>query len=156
MAYENVDVGSAKTAINQLKSSINYNSSKQILNDLGSNESWSANSKNNLKNAINTLINTRYKDLENYLEKCMTNLSKIESVKQMQAQNASYEGQINSKRTEYNNAKRQYDSMPDKSTPEAIRLKTKIDQLNRDINNLQNEKNKNGSNLASAQNGIDI
>lgn len=83
MAFKNVSASSLKQAVNACKNSIDYGTSKYILNNL-SNNVWEAESKNTLKNALKKLIDTRYKELEDYLNKCSEVVKLIEQYKEVE------------------------------------------------------------------------
>lgn len=156
MAYENVDVASAKTAINQCLNSLHHDYSSQMISDLKSNSNWISESKNTLINATETLVNVRYKELEEYLKKCLVNLDNIAKVQEMQSQGASYSSQIDNKRTELNRLNKQYSAIGDKTTPEVKDMKNKIDRLNSEIRTLDSKKNSTANDLASINRNIVI
>ena len=156
MAYENVDVTRAKNAINQCLNSINHTASSDLLSSLSGSTNWVADSKKNFSNAVDTLVNTRYRELEAYLKKCLTNLDNIEKVQQMQSQNASYSNQISAKEQELRTMNSKYNAMADKSTYEAQTLKNKIERTKTEIRDLNNKKSNNDSSLSNVNRSIDI
>lgn len=83
MAFKNVNVSSLKQSISSCKDAIDYSTTKYIINNLSSNV-WEAESRNTLKNALNKLIDTRYKELEDYLNKCSEVIRLIEQYKEVE------------------------------------------------------------------------
>lgn len=83
MAFKNVSVSSLKQAINSCKNAIDYNATKYIINNLSDNV-WEAEAKNTLKKALEKLVNTRYKELEEYLSKCLETIDLLEQYKEIE------------------------------------------------------------------------
>ena len=141
----NVDIESAKNAINACKNSINYSYSKGIVDSNGiSTSSWDANCNQVYKNALSKLINIRYKELEEELDNCLVILDNMSEVKALEGNSSYYGSEIESKKYELQELK----SIVEKSgTPnnqyEARQLmenKNKIRQLENEIQDLINEK----------------
>ena len=94
MAFENVSVVSLKSAINSCKQSINYSVTNELISNISSGNVWNFSAKNNLKNALNILCNTRYKDLIACLDKCSTVATYIEQYKEKELEIKGYQSQI--------------------------------------------------------------
>ena len=151
MAYENVDVQSAKNAINEIKSSINYSNTNEIISELSNNGIWNANAKNNLKNALTKLVDENYKDLQNSLDNYLSILDNIYLYKQKQAEYNNIQNQLNGKKntlTSVTNKDNQYKKNNQSYTQSAINnrnvkknTETDISNLNQELINLSNEMN---------------
>lgn len=105
MAFENVSVVSLKSAINSCKQSINYSVTNELISNISSGNVWNFSAKDNLKRALNTLCNTRYKDLIACLDKCSNVVSYIEQYKEKELEIRGYQSQISNL-----TAKMSYDS----------------------------------------------
>lgn len=96
MAFENVNIASLKGSINSCINTLNYNATNNIINNISNNNIWQTDSRNTLKKALETLKNTRYKNLKDYLYKCSTIAGYIEQYKAKEALIKSYQNQISS------------------------------------------------------------
>lgn len=94
MAFENINTELLKNALNNCINSINYSSSKQILDDIQGNNVWVCASRDNFKNALEKLINVRYKELEDKLKQYCALVDQIEKYKQVLDNNASLQAQL--------------------------------------------------------------
>ncbi len=94
MAFENINTELLKNALNNCINSINYSSSRQILDDIQGNNVWVCASRDNFKNALEKLINVRYKELEDKLKQYCTLVDQIEKYKQVLDNNASLQAQL--------------------------------------------------------------
>lgn len=81
MLFENIDAESLKQAINDCINSIDFTSTEQIIENLSNNTVWQSESKQVLSKALKTLVNTRYKELKEYLNECLTIANHIEEYK---------------------------------------------------------------------------
>ena len=90
MAFENINTELLKNALNNCINSINYSSSRQIQG----NNVWVCASRDNFKNALEKLINVRYKELEDKLKQYCTLVDQIEKYKQVLDNNASLQAQL--------------------------------------------------------------
>lgn len=156
MAYENVDVEKAKKAINDCLNSINHRQTSAMLSDLKGNSNWTASSKDTYLEAVDTLVNVRYKDLVDYLNKSLENLNNIEQVQKLQAQSKDSDTKLTGKRNELDIANKKYNAMEDKNSTEARQLKNRIDNIKSEMNNLQNSISSNTNDIASIQSKIEI
>lgn len=158
MAFENVNTVSLKNSINSCISSINYSSSKQIINDIANNDIWSTSSRDKLSSLLQTLINTRYKDLEKKLQNYLTIADKIEKYQQLANSVSSSEALLESLETELSDASRvnlTYQSQGKQDTKEAIENKKKMDEILDKINSNTSDVNKNKSELTKLKNSIE-
>ena len=62
MAFENIDVGKLRSALNECKSSLNYSTSKSLAGSIANSSIWQSSAQGNLKNALSKLIDERYKE----------------------------------------------------------------------------------------------
>lgn len=79
MAFENVNVNNIRSALNKCKLSIDYGSIDLLLNNLNNNKDWNSASKQNLINAINSLKNNRFRQLEHQINTYLTVLDQMDS-----------------------------------------------------------------------------
>ncbi len=68
--YTEVDVSKLEKAITELKNELKTDYIEEVLKDLSNSQNFQTNAINPLKNALETLIKTRYKELENMLDQC--------------------------------------------------------------------------------------
>jgi len=94
MAFESVNVASLKQSINACINSINYNSTNEIITSISNDNVWQTGARDNAKKALNRLVGTNYKQLTDYLNKCLTIVSYIEQYKEEQNKVQSYNSQI--------------------------------------------------------------
>ncbi|MBQ3475008.1 MAG: hypothetical protein IJH20_02430 [Bacilli bacterium] len=148
MAYENVDVNKARMAVNSCLNSLRHGACDNFLSGLRNSNEWVADSKSTFLTGIDTLANTRYVELKNYLNKCLVALDNIEKYQNLQNQTATYNSQIQGKRTELKNQKERYNKMDDKTTTEAKNTKKKIDTLESDIKSLSSKVSSNSTGMS--------
>lgn len=89
MAFENVNVDNLKSALNSCKNSINYSISKSLISSISNRNVWQSDSKMVLKNALDTLVNTRYRDLKNKISDYQTAVKYIEEYQELKKKNQS-------------------------------------------------------------------
>ena len=154
MAYENVNVESAKRAINNCLEDIKqrHTASDNILSTLPGSSEWVADSKATFLSAVDKLVNTRYDELTKYLNKCLTALDNIQQYKDLQSKAASYSTQIAGKTSAVIAMETLYIGLSDKTTDSAKKMKKDIDKLKQDIKELERLKN----NSTSSMSKIDI
>ena len=87
MAFENVNVVSLRNALINCQDRINYSRSKALINDISNPDVWQSDSQPILKEALEKLINVRYKDLENKLEDYKLACNYIEEYQELAKQN---------------------------------------------------------------------
>jgi|GEM_PF-7024939 len=97
--FYNVDVIVLRDALNSCKSALNYEISKEILSELSSDEIWQAQAKKRFTEALDTLHNTRYKDLEQKIDAYLQIADQIEQYQNLEIQNEKLSKQIET----YNN-----------------------------------------------------
>lgn len=93
MAYEEIDVMRLKNALITFKNSIDYSTSSNLLNSISNYSVWKSLSQTNLINSINKLINVRYYELNNEIDRYLQIVSKIEYYKSLQESNYSLESE---------------------------------------------------------------
>ena len=154
MAYDDISVTSAKNAIINCKNSLNYTKSQAILSGLNVSTYWDAESRTTFSNGIDLLINTKYKDLETYLDKCLTSLDYIEEYKGVQSDVDYYNDQINRKNQELDNKRYRYYCLSNKNSMEAYRLKSEMNDLSNDIDDLEYERDNSVEKLQEIEKNI--
>ena len=87
MSFEKVNVNSLKQALQSCKNALKTSKIKELASDVASDNSWQTDSKNQLKQALNTLANTRYKELEKTLDKYIQAASKIDQYQDLEREN---------------------------------------------------------------------
>ena len=85
MTFENVDVENLRKAINACIETLNIESLTELENSLSN--ICETESGKHLNESINKLINVRYKELKDYLEKCNTIVTYIEEYKKIEFEN---------------------------------------------------------------------
>lgn len=137
MAYENVSVTSARSAINSCLDTLNCSKSEAILSGLDVSTYWNASSRSTFSKAIDLLINTKYSNLKAYLNKCLTNIDNIENYKEVQSDVDSYNDQISRKSAELDNKRYRYYCLSNQDSAEGYRLKSEMNDLSDEIDNLK-------------------
>lgn len=92
MAFENIDVTSLRGAIYACRDSLNYNTTKELVNTFSNEDGSSVQSK--LKSSMQKLMDLRYKELENYLDNCIEASNKIEEYKMIEKEKQQYEKEL--------------------------------------------------------------
>ena len=87
MAFENVNVVSLRNALNNCEDRINYSRSKELINNISNPNVWQSDLQPILKEALEKLINVRYKDLESKLEDYKLACNYIEEYQELAMQN---------------------------------------------------------------------
>ncbi len=87
MDFKDVDAASLRSALITCKSAINYSKSKAVKENLSGSDRWQSNAKQNLTTAIDTLVNERYKSLEEKIDSYLQVAELIEEYKQLQSNN---------------------------------------------------------------------
>ena len=87
MAFENVNVVSLRNALVTCEDRINYSRSKALINEISNPNVWQSDSQPILKEALEKLINVRYKDLEGKLEDYKLACNYIEEYQELAKQN---------------------------------------------------------------------
>lgn len=87
MAFENVNVTSLKNALMQCKNSINYETSKELINSLSNFGIWQSDSQKKLVNAIELLSTDRYNQLEKKIDDYLQVVHYIENFKSLEEEN---------------------------------------------------------------------
>ena len=85
MTFENVDIESLRIAINACIETLNIESLTELENSLSNICETEAGK--HLNKSINKLINVRYKELKDYLEKCNNIVNYIEEYKKLELEN---------------------------------------------------------------------
>ena len=139
MAYENVNVASARQAINGMISGLNCSESSNIVNRLSTDSFWKADSKKVLSNALGILVNDRYGDIRSTLEKYNKILDKIEEYKSIQTDYNSKSQSLSNMKNQYDRLKyndKQFSNSKKSNTSAAISNKREMQNLERQINSI--------------------
>lgn len=139
MAFENINVISLKNAINSCINSINYNSSKEIINKISGSDIWNTESKKNFERALTKLINIRYLELENKLKNYLKIADKIEEYQKLSSVNASTQIELANIMNELNE----------------LTNETEIATLNDQVSNLKKEIDNNEIKLTTIKRGME-
>lgn len=102
MAFENVNVTSLKKALSLCEESINYNTSKTIINNISNPNIWQSDQQPILKEAMEKLINIRYGNLKKKLEDYQIIANYIEEYQKLNEQIQNYTKECNSLKKEIN------------------------------------------------------
>lgn len=94
MAFENIDVGKLRSALNECKSSLNYSTSKSLAGSIANSSIWQSSAQGNLKNALSKLIDERYKELEDKIDSYLGVASLIEKYKDLEKKNNNLQSEI--------------------------------------------------------------
>lgn len=140
-----IDYYSAKNAINQCIDSISYTYSNDVVNNGGIlKTNWDANANSIYTNALNKLINTRYKELKDELNKCLSLLDNMSNIEKLEEESAYYTNQITYKNSELKVAEQFDESKKGSSATyysgEAIENRKKIKKLEEEIRELREKK----------------
>ena len=139
MAFENINVISLKNAINSCINSINYNSSKEIINKISGSDIWNTESKKNFERALTKLINIRYLELENKLKNYLKIADRIEEYQKLSSVNASTQIELTNIMNELNE----------------LTNETEIATLNDQVSNLKKEIDNNEIKLTTIKRGME-
>lgn len=145
MSYNNIDMTSAKNAINQCKNAINYSDSKAFVEGNGiSKANWEADCNQKLTDAISSLISVRYSALESELDKCLEKINNMSNIQKLEDDSAYYASQISSKSYELQEAKKLEENYKKSSniyfSPIAVENRRKIGRLESEIESLRASK----------------
>lgn len=94
MSFEKVNVSTLRSAIYACTRNLDNSSSTSAKNDFSSNEVWQGNAKTKLVNALDNLINTKYKNLLNELYTCSSVASLIDEYKDLENENSNMRQKI--------------------------------------------------------------
>lgn len=86
MAFEGIDPGSLKSALNACIESLDNSGLARISSSTGAGGVWSCNAATVLRQALNTLSNTKYNDLKQQLRNYVGVADKIQEYKTLEAQ----------------------------------------------------------------------
>lgn len=154
MAYEKVNVTSLRNSINTCLNSLSKSSSKAIIDELSRNDKWCGESKETFKKALETLINTRYQELEDYLNQCLSNVDQIENYQNAAAEKSSYNYQISGLNKQLDALQTKKNNATDEATKTS--LQKQINETKTKISNLESQSSSSESNMNEYANNIII
>jgi len=93
MAFENVDPASLKNAINSCLQSLNTDSVTQLASNISNGNVWQSYASGHLKNAFQSLIESKYRELKSCLESCNQVADQIQKYKNLEEENKTLDSQ---------------------------------------------------------------
>lgn len=93
--FSNINVGSLRSALNNLSDGIDYKSSNNAISSLSSDAYWSSSCKSIFINALDKQINTNYENLKEKLSNYKTICDYIKSWQDLKKQNEEYTKKMN-------------------------------------------------------------
>lgn len=121
MAFENVNVGNLKSSLNDLKNSLSTELEQSLLDSFSNSQNFTTTAVNPIKEALEKLIHTRYKELDDMFIDYLKIAEMIETYQ--------------SKEKEIRRKEEQISREESKDNPNSSR----INRLQREIRNLQRE-----------------
>lgn len=148
MAFEGVNVTSARNALNSCMNTISYSKTSQIISNIQNNDIWNTSSRDVLNEALNKLINIKYKDVKEKINLYLTTVGLIEQYQNLQNQLNDVNNKIkeleNKLTTEKSN-KRTYEKNKEKNASKIKQAQgnissytTKLNQLYKQQQDLEN------------------
>lgn len=157
MAFENINVGSLKSALNSCKNSINNNISKELKNNVINSDIWHCNARNNLRGSLGKLEGL-YNDLNSKIDHYLSLANEIEKYQNLVTTNNDLRNQYN----DLNNRlyrKEKYDRWycdeetgEWKSVPDTRKVKDV--NVENQMNNIKNQIENNESSMQSISNKV--
>lgn len=158
MAFESVNVASAKKALNDCLNKLDDNKSIKVMSGIKNNKVWNTSSRDTLYDALNQLVNTKYKNIRKKINGYLTAMSKIEEYKNNEFQKNSKTNEINDYQEkidiEYSNLS-VYEQNPEDYEEEIKQSKENIRIYNDYINSLNSDINTYENKMTSLKNEID-
>ena len=96
MAFENVNSHSLKQSLQSCKNTLQQSQVQSLLDDVASENGWICDSKKELVQALNKLVNTRYKELENRLNEYISVANKIDEYQELEQENRTLSSRLTS------------------------------------------------------------
>lgn len=96
MAFENVNSHSLKQSLQSCKNTLKKSQVQSLLDDVTSENGWICDSKKELVQALNKLVNTRYKELENRLNEYISAANKIDEYQELEQENRTLSSRLTS------------------------------------------------------------
>lgn len=93
MAFENVDPGSLKGAINSCLNSLNTGSINELQNSISNGNGWQTYASSHLINSFQSLIENKYRELKACLNSCNSVADQIQKYKDIEKENKQLEEQ---------------------------------------------------------------
>lgn len=158
MAFENIDAGSLKSALNSCKNSINNNISKDLKSSIVTSDVWISDSRSTLKGALERLEGV-YNELNGTLDHYLNIANEIEKYKKLEARNNELKRQCNDlnnrlyRQERYDRWYQDEETGEWKSTPDTRTVKD-INVENQ-INNAKAEIARNEESMQSISNNVE-
>lgn len=135
MAIQDINVTSLRNAINACLESLDCSYSTEIASSLASDSIWSGGAKANLKQALETLSETRYEELKNKLNSYLSVADSIENYQSVYSEIESLNEQVKYKQNKL--YVEDYKTNPDKNVKNS--LTNDINSLRSDISSKRSE-----------------
>lgn len=158
MAFENVNVNLLKSSVNSLIDSVNYNNSKEIMSKIQNSEVWNTDSRDNLNKSLDKLVNIKYKNLEDKLNKYKEITLLIEKYQKTSKNMAESEALLNDITNQISETSLSYTNYLNGNAKEDVKvdkLKNKIDKLNISKENCKNKLKEYDMNLSKLKSEIE-
>lgn len=159
MAFEEVNVTSAKNALNSCLNTINYDKSLQIFINIQNKEIWNSSSKDILKDALNILTNTKYKNLKNKINTYLLAINQIEEYQNVQRQLNELNSQIKELESKLNSAKndkKKYEINKEKNSTKLKQAKSNINNYSSKLTKLYNRRGELEREMASLKSQVEL
>ena len=96
MAFENVNSHSLKQSLQSCKNTLKKSQVQSLLDDVTSENGWICDSKKELVQALNKLVNTRYNERENRLNEYISAANKIDEYQELEQENRTLSSRLTS------------------------------------------------------------
>lgn len=157
MAFENINAGSLKTALNSCKNSINNNISKDLKSSIVTSSVWISDSRDTLKKSLERLESV-YNELNGTLDHYLNIANEIEKYKNLEARNNELRNQYNDlnnrlyKKEKYDRWYQDEETGEWKSTPDTRTVKDT--NVENQMNNIKAEIARNEESMQSISNNV--
>ena len=157
MAFEKINVSSLKKSLNECKNSINYAVSEELIGDISNVNVWQVESQKNLKKSLDTLVNKRYKDLEEKINDYLNLISYIDDYKELEQKNEELQSDYNYYRNRLYYTETYQDTVTDirGNTKTITRERTVKDyNIQNKMNNIKTKINNNKAKMENLRNKV--
>lgn len=156
--FDNIDVASAKRALTDCLNKLNEKKSIKVMTGIKNNKIWNTPARDTLYDALNKLVNEKYKNIREKITNYLNVMSKIEEYKNNEALKNSKNNDINNYQEklniEYSNL-RVYEQNPEDYAEEIRLTKENINTYTNYINSLKNEVSDYENIMSGLKNEID-
>lgn len=159
MAFESVNVTSARNALNSCLNTISYSKSSRIYVNIQNNEIWNSSSRDVLKEALKTLTNIKYKELKDKINTYLLAINQIEGYQNAQASLNEVNNQIKELESKISTAKsnkRSYERNKEKYSSKLSQTKKDIYNYSNQLTQLYNRRRELENEMASLKSQIEL